>query len=55
MTKVKITDPMFMGETGVVEYVCTGNQHPTAKIKVDSTGESVMMFLDEFEVIKEER
>ncbi len=52
MTKLKITDLAFMNGTGVVEYIITYYQHPVAKIKLDSTGESVMMFLNEFEYIE---
>lgn len=51
-TKVRVLDPQYENETGVVEYVSPNEGYPIAKVKLDSTGQSIYCFINEVEVIE---
>lgn len=51
-TVVRVLDPAYENETGVVEYVSPNEGYPVVKVKLDSTGQSIFCFIHEVEVIE---
>ena len=49
---VKVLDPTYENETGVIEYVSPNDGYPVVKVRLDSTGQSIFCFINEVEVIE---
>lgn len=51
-TVVRVLDPAYENETGVVEYVSPNEGYTVVKVKPYSIGQCIFCFINEVEVIE---